>query len=499
MLNKKNMIFLIIGLFCINIPIASAALDIFGYNTKMIVVDLNTTQQSTIDTYLMNVSALSCNQETQAIVYNGSHTKCIDLSAGSNLTNIYAAIAGNVSKFYPNSTVNDLITGNKTWNYSAGKLFPSNLMSMVGIGTKSPNQNLTVIGRINATKAIVSENYESMEDIKFFIDTNDDSTSASFQFCHNGDSSSLAYCFAAINDSGSYFMEGGGAFYGRVGVGTLYPTVLLDVDGTQLGTDATMTFNSPQGYYSEFRFANNGTYLWRMGKDNDVISPSNINGDFYLNRFANTGGYLGTSLWVNRTNGYMSFGRALPTAPFNFWSLGSTEVRVEGGNGVTNPFISFYNGTSDRMGFIQGVFATNPYMRWYADDGNIILYPGVGKVGIKTYAPTQDFTVEGNANISGTIYYGALVANSPHFLDADQEFGYTNICVKDVNGYYDRIYFEAGIQKVQANDKICNNKKLKLESEKQTYDLKQETIKTSNPAPEEFKTNVDLSKAIQTK
>lgn len=465
------------------LPSIFAALSLSGGLQNLVVVDLNKTTSSTTDTYSLNVSALVCDENTQAIVYNGSYTKCVDLSSSSNYTNVYAAIAGNVSKFYPNATVNALITGNKTWNYSAGKLYPSNLMSMVGIGTASPNQNLTVIGRANITKAIVSENYESAEDIKFFIDTDDNSNSATFQFCHNGDSSSLAYCFAAINDSGSYFMEGGGAFYGRVGVGTLAPTVLLDVDGTQLVTDAVMNFNSPQGYYSEFRFANNGTYLWRMGKDNDVISPGNINGDFYINRFANTGGYLGTSFWINRTNGYMSFGRALPTAPFNFWSLGSTEVRIESGNGVSNPFVSFYNGTSDRMGFIQGVFATSPYMRWYADDGNIVLYPNVGKVGVKTYTPTQDFTVNGNANVSGTIYYGALVANSPHFFGADPDTGYTNICVKDKQGYFNRLYFDAGIMKISANDKICNDKNIKLEHNKMIYDQQQEEIKSSNPVP----------------
>lgn len=55
------------------------------------------------------------------------------------------------------------------------------------------------------------------------------------------------------------------------------------------------------------------------------------------------------------------------------------------------------------------------------------------KIGILTDTPNQELQVIGNINVSGTIYYGALQANSPHTFinkNGDQR---TEICVVDNN------------------------------------------------------------------
>jgi hypothetical protein len=47
------------------------------------------------------------------------------------------------------------------------------------------------------------------------------------------------------------------------------------------------------------------------------------------------------------------------------------------------------------------------------NDGDILAVDGSGNVGIGTAKPNQRLMVSGNVNVTGTIYYGALQANSP--------------------------------------------------------------------------------------
>ncbi|MEK6983047.1 MAG: hypothetical protein AABX33_00605, partial [Nanoarchaeota archaeon] len=51
----------------------------------------------------------------------------------------------------------------------------------------------------------------------------------------------------------------------------------------------------------------------------------------------------------------------------------------------------------------------------FRESGNnwVVIQNGTGNVGIATSTPNQKLMVAGNANITGTVYYGALQANSP--------------------------------------------------------------------------------------
>lgn len=84
-----------------------------------------------------------------------------------------------------------------------------------------------------------------------------------------------------------------------------------------------------------------------------------------------------------------------------------------------------------------------------------------GNVGIGTTSPTQTLHVTGNANVTGTLYYGSLQANSPHMFEAD-EIGYTRGCWYDAKGYWNMVWFDDGVLQIDKNNQVCNDKKTYL-------------------------------------
>ncbi|PIN90186.1 hypothetical protein COU57_04375 [Candidatus Pacearchaeota archaeon CG10_big_fil_rev_8_21_14_0_10_32_14] len=117
-----------------------------------------------------------------------------------------------------------------------------------------------------------------------------------------------------------------------------------------------------------------------------------------------------------------------------------------------------------------------------SSDGNITIDTSTlfidavnNRIGIGTKTPKHPLHVSGDANVTGTIYYGALVANSPHMFGADEQ-GYTRICVYDKLGFWNMVYWEDGIQKVDKNNKECKDKEARLEQVK----IARENCETQN-------------------
>jgi len=69
-----------------------------------------------------------------------------------------------------------------------------------------------------------------------------------------------------------------------------------------------------------------------------------------------------------------------------------------------------------------------------------------GNIGIGTDNPSQELHVEGDTNVTGTLYYGAMESNSPHAFLED-ETGHTRVCKKATDGtvVYETIEFNNGI------------------------------------------------------
>jgi len=84
-------------------------------------------------------------------------------------------------------------------------------------------------------------------------------------------------------------------------------------------------------------------------------------------------------------------------------------------------------------------------------------------VGIGTQSPTHTLHVVGDQNLTGTLYYGSLQAQSPHMMEAD-ESGYSRFCVYDVQGYWDLIYYDGGERIVETSNAQCIQKYEKIEA-----------------------------------
>lgn len=67
-------------------------------------------------------------------------------------------------------------------------------------------------------------------------------------------------------------------------------------------------------------------------------------------------------------------------------------------------------------------------------NGDVRLVRGGGKVGVNKDTPAVELDVDGDANVSGTIHYGALQANSPILLKTSDNFVVT--CAKAKGGSY---------------------------------------------------------------
>jgi len=95
-------------------------------------------------------------------------------------------------------------------------------------------------------------------------------------------------------------------------------------------------------------------------------------------------------------------------------------VDDKAGNGGHVLFRGGIAGTNTRNGSQNGV------------NGSIYFLSNSG-FGFSNATPNQQIQVLGNVNVSGTVYYGALVANSPHAFGAD-DVGHTRICTMATDG-----------------------------------------------------------------
>jgi len=201
-----------------------------------------------------------------------------------------------------------------------------------------------------------------------------------------------------------------------VGILTNNPSVALDVGGKILTRD--------------------GYYLGDGG--NLIIDAGDVASDVYIGDSSEAGDY--PSLYVKA---YNSGGGGIFVYPRSASAV--------------DKYLNMYHEFTDDRSIITGT-------------GDIILQP-TGSVGIGTSTPNQKLQVVGNANVSGTVYYGALQANSPHaFLASDKNE--TQICIEADNGKVVLSYLHfngLGYEwKFKENAKECLDKKV-LTSYNVTY------------------------------
>lgn len=76
--------------------------------------------------------------------------------------------------------------------------------------------------------------------------------------------------------------------------------------------------------------------------------------------------------------------------------------------------------------------------------------------------------VAGGINVT-TIYYDNAVPRSPHMFDPDPEVNYTRFCVFDSKKSWTMFYFQNGEIKIEKDDPECEQKGLRIQQERETY------------------------------
>ncbi len=300
------------------------------------------------------------------------------------------------------------------------------------------------------------------------------------------------------------------------------------VSGWFIKTDDELNFNetklnetiSIQGLILGFNSTYNSTYD-ALTPSPWITSGSNIH---YDNGFVGVNvSDIRASLHINTNTNFgviIERGTTVPAGTYSGSNKGNSRF-IMAVDGSRSPSIELHRGIS---GYSQAVAM---YMDWaWADnsdrDMRIIMnsndnlrfegpanlaYMGTGGFGIGTVAPgTNKLKVVGNANVTGTVYYGALQANSPHAFLGDGEVNYTRICVQatdgtvlmqvfeknNITGKYETLYKE--------NQRECFKQLIDESHTYEDYELVEgepQLVKTTITTYKEAFTNKELNPTVE--
>lgn len=156
---------------------------------------------------------------------------------------------------------------------------------------------------------------------------------------------------------------------------------------------------------------------------------------------------------------------------------GGTGKLIEGQNYAGSSVFSVYNSGAILLG---GNVISNG--RWFSGDGSSdgIYINDSNSVGIGTSSPTHKLHVVGSENLTGTLYYGALQAQSPHAFINNDAKSRTEICLvaddgvvvlqylKNVEGAYQWVF--------EPNAEACLNKEVTADVTIEYEDVYDETL-----------------------
>jgi hypothetical protein len=339
---------------------------------------------------------------------------------------------------YSESGYNTVFAGNGQFSTSYLALMTTGNMSYmggnVGIGTISPSASLQIVGSFS-------------QQIRFGTSTS----------VYTNLSMGTGYCvFDAINGE-----AGAGAFdfrddgvrrmfidaSGNVGIGSGSPSSKLEVSG-----DAYVSGQFSQGvsiaskianYGAEFRSNGSSAQIF-FGRSGDSVGSGAIGADA-SNVFAIWSVPSFSRLLVVNQNGNVGIGTTSPGAKLDVNGASGEVLRVSMTNTyVANagPKLSFWNGSSEELGFVRGVFnETNQGNRGNllfgtrtsdalgAETKMIILHNG--NVGIGTTSPDSKLTVQGSGYVikalatgSDSVYLQTVNASYDYIAGIATSLGY---------------------------------------------------------------------------
>lgn len=87
-------------------------------------------------------------------------------------------------------------------------------------------------------------------------------------------------------------------------------------------------------------------------------------------------------------------------------------------------------------------------------------------VGSNTEIVNATITLSSGDINADNIYADGYFGKSPFYIGQDSEVGYTRLCVKDVLGFMNMVYWNDGVEVLQKNNRRCNDKKTRLDNDK---------------------------------
>ena len=289
-------------------------------------------------------------------------------------------------------------------------LFVDSANNRVGIGTTSPGTALTVKTANDVNQALFSRDGTN----GIFVMGNQISASRNWQVSANFITADTLQFTPSTADGGTTFstpaltiQEGG-----NVGIGTTGPTSPLVV-------------KSSSGTNSQIRFSQDAD-----PSTNYVGLRRDAAGDFQLS-------HSGTDRFTVQFGGNVGIGDISPDYLLEVSGdlhvlEGAAELKVDHSAGS----ILTYSGLGLSLGTANTIL-TGP--------GGASIYMNSGNVGIGTTSPDQKLKVSGNANITGTVYYGALQANSPVLERTAEPFVAKCTIADDGKLVVEYIHNEAGV------------------------------------------------------
>ncbi len=255
-------------------------------------------------------------------------------------------------------TVNDMVTAET----GVGKVLSLTRAGNVGIGTTSPWGKLSITG--------------------------------------SGTGTGLGFVFADSGNSPKVVIQDNG----NVGIGTTSPYAKLSVagnavfDGTITASGFTATSSISAPYFTATSASATSTFAGGItGPNNFIVQQTS--GNVGIGTASPQGGL---KLDVN---GNASFGTAL-----------GSRVTISRDDGVTPNYLSWYNSSNQRLGYLGGASATNLHLG-LENSANLEIIGG--NVGIGTTTPNEQLNLTGNQRFTstGSVIYSLPVSGFTTTLD----------------------------------------------------------------------------------